>query len=177
MVSKGVYAGVPEARMSLLAGTAVPVHLAPQTLPQAPRDTRVASRWHVPAPQASAAPDGQAASHAAPVGGGNPLLLLAVPNSRPRLLVPCMVYTSRFKLAGRPPAIAWPPDTRPCLRVASTRESHVNRMQSRRRGRGCTLSIAARSSGSHEDRLLGSASAAPGAWRDVHAMPFAVEHM
>ena len=57
---------------------------------------------------------------------------------------------------------------------ASLLPVQVNRMQRRRRGRGRTLSIAARSSGSHEDRLLGSAGAAPGAWRDAHAMPFAV---
>ena len=39
----------------------------------------------------------------------------------------CTVYTRRITLAGRACATAWPPHTRPCLGVASTRagESHA----------------------------------------------------
>ena len=77
----------------------VPVHLAPQPLPQTPPETRVASWWHV----------------------YTPLLFCFCYTGV------CTVYTSRITLAGRACATAWPPHTRPCLGVASTRagESHA----------------------------------------------------
>ena len=121
----------------------VPVHLAPQPLPQTPPETRVAWWWHV----------------------YTPLLFFAIPAYALYTLAASHSLGGLVLQHGRLTRDdAW----------ASLLPVQVNRMQRRRRGRGRTLSIAARSSGSHEDRLLGSAGAAPGAWRDAHAMPFAV---